>query len=131
MRVLFRFILVILLAMQPLQSYSIINIDTTDKNNGFQHLSAELCGSKYSLAVSHSQKISNLLDKINIAVLSDISVECICCQALDSTSIELDNLPVKSISVIYEDTILQVNYLSSKFNQLIPYSLQVRAPPSL
>ena len=50
---------------------------------------AELCGSKYSESISHTQKISDLLDKINTAMISDMAVDCVCCESLDVSSLEL------------------------------------------
>ena len=77
-----------LIAVQPLHSYTYIDIKTAEESNGFHLLHAELCGSKYSNSVSHTKKISELLDKINQAVLSEMKTDCVCCESIDTSSID-------------------------------------------
>lgn len=125
----FKIFLVLLIASQPLHSYTKIGIETADDNNGFQYLHTELCGSKYSDAISHTQKISKLLDHINTAVLSDMKTDCVCCESLDITKLDLilhntnfkfiDNIKLSIDSTFYTSTVIT----------LIPYSNPVRAPP--
>ena len=96
---LFKIFLVIFVAIQPLHSYTTINISNPDDNNGFEHLHAELCGTKYSNSISHTQKISDLLDKINTAIISEMAVDCVCCESLDITSLDLFNLTSSSLVI--------------------------------
>jgi len=77
-----------LIAVQPLHSYTYIDIKTAEDSNGFHLLHAELCGSKYSNSISHTKKLSELLDRINQAVLSEMKTDCVCCQSIDSSSID-------------------------------------------
>tara|TARA_B100000003_G_C10794956_1_gene316461 strand:- start:372 stop:764 length:393 start_codon:yes stop_codon:yes gene_type:complete len=77
-----------LIAVQPLHSYTYIDIKTPEDSNGFHLLHAELCGSKYSNSISHTEKISELLDKINQAVLSEMKTDCVCCESIDTSSID-------------------------------------------
>jgi len=92
-------------------------------------LHAELCGSKYSESISHSQKISDLLDKINTAILSEMQVDCVCCESLDTASIDLINSPT-NITLVFNQK-LSINYIfyAPNVKSLTPYTNQVRAPP--
>ena len=72
-----------LIALQPLHSYTVINTSSVPQDNGFHLLHAELCGSKYTNSISHADKLSNLLDRINTAVLSDMPEDCVCCNSID------------------------------------------------
>ena len=85
---LFKLFLIIFVAIQPLHSYTTINLSNPDDNNGFEYLHAELCGTKYSGSISHTQKISDLLDKINTAIISEMAVDCVCCESLDIASLD-------------------------------------------
>ena len=126
---LFKIFLVLLVALQPLHSYTIIGLNKVNDGNGFEHLHAELCGSKYSGSISHSQKISDLLDKINTAILSDMQVDCVCCESLDTASVDLISSPT-NITLVYNQN-LSINYIfyAPNVKSLTPYTNQVRAPP--
>ena len=126
---LFKIFLVILVAIQPLHSYTTINISNPDDNNGFEYLHAELCGTKYSDSISHSQKISNLLDKINTAIISDMGTDCVCCESLDITSHDLFNLTSNEFLLSRASLTLGKNFYAPNVKALIPYTNQVRAPP--
>ena len=112
-----------------MHSYTIIGLNKINDGNGFEHLHAELCGSKYSESISHSQKISDLLDKINTAILSEMQVDCVCCESLDTASIDLINSPT-NITLVFNQK-LSINYFfyAPNVKTLTPYTNQVRAPP--
>ena len=126
---LFKIILVIFVAIQPLHSYTTITLSNPDNNNGFEHLHAELCGTKYSDSVSHAQKISDLLDKINTAIISEMAVDCVCCESLDITSLDLFHLTSNNFLSFKVSLTLDKNFYTPKVKKLIPYTNQVRAPP--
>jgi len=124
----FKIILAIFVALQPLHSYTTININTPDDSNGFQHLHAELCGSKYSGSISHAQKISDLLDRINTAIISDMAIDCVCCDSLDVSSVDLIHLsPIKFSHTIESLTRESIFYAPNV--KTLPYTNHVRAPP--
>ena len=126
---LFKIFIIIFVAIQPLHSYTTINISNPDDNNGFEYLHAELCGTKYTGSISHTQKISNLLDKINTAIISEMAVDCVCCESLDITSLDLFNLTFNKFLLSRAPLSLDKNFYAPNVKTLIPYTKQVRAPP--
>ena len=126
-KIIFKNLLIIFIALQPLQSYTIINITNPD-DNGFQYLHAELCGSKYSNSVSHTQKISNLLDRINTLIIGDMSVDCVCCESLDISSLDSIDLAIQKLLFNKEHTITHSSFYNH-YVKKFPYKTQVRAPP--
>ena len=126
---LFKIFLIIFVAIQPLHSYTTINTTNPDDNNGFEYLHAELCGTKYSGSISHTQKISDLLDKINTAIISEMAVDCVCCESLDITSLDLFNLTSNEFLLSKVSLILDKKFYAPNVKKLIPYTKQVRAPP--
>lgn len=126
---LLKIFLIIFVAIQPLHSYTTINISNPDDNNGFEHLHAELCGTKYSDSISHTQKISDLLDKINTAIISEMAVDCVCCESLDITSLDLFNLTSNNFLLSKVSLTIDKNFYAPNVKTLIPYTNQVRAPP--
>ena len=121
--------MVIFVAIQPLHSYTTINISNPDDKNGFEHLHAELCGTKYSDSISHSQKILDLLDKINTAIISEMAVDCVCCESLDITSLDIFNLTSNEFLSSRVSLTLDKYFYAPNVKTLIPYTNQVRAPP--
>ena len=126
---LLKIFLIIFVAIQPLHSYTTINISNPDDNNGFEHLHAELCGTKYSDSISHTQKISDLLDKINTAIISEMAVDCVCCESLDITSLDLFNLTSNNFLLSKVSLTIDKNFYAPNVKTLIPYTKKVRAPP--
>ena len=126
---LLKIFLIIFVAIQPLHSYTTINISNPDDNNGFEHLHAELCGTKYSDSISHTQKISDLLDKINTAIISEMAVDCVCCESLDITSLDLFNFTSNNFLLSKVSLTIDKNFYAPNVKKLIPYTNQVRAPP--
>ena len=126
---LFKIFLVIFVAIQPLHSYTTINISNPDDNNGFEHLHAELCGTKYSDSISHTQKISDLLDKINSIIVSDMAVDCVCCESLDIASLDSFYLTSNRYLLSRVSLILDKNFHAPNVKTFITYTKQVRAPP--
>ena len=121
--------MVIFVAIQPLHSYTTININNPDDDNGFENLHAELCGTKYSDSISHSQKISDLLDKINTIIVSEMAVDCVCCESLDIASLDSFYLISNTFLLSKVSLILDKNFYAPNVKTLIPYTKQVRAPP--
>ena len=118
-----------LIALQPLHSYSVIKTSSMPQDNGFHLLHAELCGSKYTNSISHTEKISDLLDRINTAVLSNMPEDCVCCNSIDINSTDI-------ITVQYPHFIFSVNIntIRASFYDLNVRSLlanpnKSRAPP--
>ena len=112
-----------------MHSYTTINISNPDDKNGFEHLHAELCGTKYSASISHTQKLSDLLDKINTTILSDMASDCVCCESLDISSLDLFNLTSNEFLLSKVSLTLDKNFYAPNIKTLIPYTKQVRAPP--
>ena len=99
------------------------------QDNGFHLLHAELCGSKYTNSISHKEKLSNLLDRINTAVLSNMPEDCVCCNSIDINSTEI-------ITVQYQHSIFTVNintirasYHDLNVKSLLANTTRSRAPP--
>ena len=126
---LLKIFLIIFVAIQPLHSYTTINISNPDDDNGFEYLHAELCGTKYSDSISHTQKISDLLDKINSSIISEMAVDCVCCESLDITSLDIFNLTSNNFLLSKVSLTLNKNFYAPNVKKLIPYTNQVRAPP--
>ena len=112
-----------------MHSYTTINLSNPDDNNGFEYLHSELCGTKYSNSISHTQKISDLLDKINTAIISEMAVDCVCCESLDITSLDLFNLTSNEFLLSRVSLTLDKYFYAPNVKTLIPYTNQVRAPP--
>ena len=118
-----------LIALQPLHSYTVINTSSIPQDNGFHLLHAELCGSKYTNSISHTEKFSKLLDRINTAVLSNMPEDCVCCNSIDINSTEI-------ITVHYQHSIFPVNintiresYYDLNVKSLLINTNESRAPP--
>ena len=126
---LFKIFLVIFVAIQPLHSYTTINLSNSNNNNGFELLHAELCGTKYTNSISHSQKISNFLDRINSAVIEGMAVDCVCCESLDITSLDSLHLTSNIFSLSKAPLILDKLFYVRNVKKFISYTNQVRAPP--
>ena len=98
------------------------------QDNGFHLLHAELCGSKYTNSISHTEKFSNLLDRINTAVLSNMPEDCVCCNSIDINSTDI-------ITVQYQQFIFSVNntirasYYDINVKSLLVNINKSRAPP--
>ena len=121
--------LFLLVSLQPLHSYTVINTSSVTQDNGFHLLHAELCGSKYTNSISHTEKISDLLDRINTAVLSNMPEDCVCCNSIDINSTEI-------ITVQYQHSIFPVNinairasYYDINVKSLLVNINKSRAPP--
>ena len=118
-----------LVALQPLHSYTVINTSSAVQDNGFHLLHAELCGSKYSNSISHTEKLSNLLDRINTALLSDMPEDCVCCNSIDINSTDIITVKYQYINAgVYTAQIHNLFYVPN-VKSLTPYTNQSRAPP--
>ena len=112
-----------------MHSYTTINISNPNDSNGFEHLHAELCGTKYSGSISHTKKISNLLDKINTAIITDMAEDCVCCEAIDIAQTDFIDLTASKLLISRELSDDQKNFYAPDVKTFIPYTYQVRAPP--
>ena len=129
MRKFLSLLIVFMVAFQPLHNYTIINLASAQDDNGFHLLHAEMCGSTYSNSLSHTKKISNLLDKINSAVLSDMGEDCVCCNSIDaSSSVVTLNIDFTDIQLPY-DQLLQKNFYNFFVNTIEQHKSYSRAPP--
>ena len=118
-----------LIALQPLHSYTVINTSSAPQDNGFHLLHADLCGSKYTNSISHTKKLSDLLDRINTALLSDMPEDCICCNSMDINSSDIITIQYQhTIFVIYNNLIRESHY-DSNIKSLIRFTNESRAPP--
>ena len=90
---------------------------------------AELCGTKYSGSISHTKKISYLLDKINTAIITDMAEDCVCCEAIDIAQTDFIDLPANNFLISRELVDDQKNFYAPSVKTLIPYAYKVRAPP--
>ena len=118
-----------LIALQPLHSYTVVNTSSIPQDNGFHLLHAELCGSKYTNSISHAEEISDLLDRINTAVLSDMPEDCVCCNSIDINSTEIVTVQYQhSIFSVISNTI-RASYYDLNVRSLLANPYKSRAPP--
>ena len=120
--------LILLIAHQPLHNYIVINISSLPQDNGFHLLHAELCGSKYTNSISHTKKLSDLLDKINTALLSDMPEDCVCCNSVDVNSTDVITVKYLNFSPLINNKILE-SYYDLNIKSLIKLTNESRAPP--
>lgn len=123
--------LILLVAVQPLHSYTVINTSSAVHDNGFHLLHAELCGSKYSNSISHTEKLSNLLDRINTALLSDMPEDCVCCNSIDINSTDIITVKYQYIHAGLYTAQIHNSVYAPNVKSLTPYTNQSRAPPSI
>ena len=99
------------------------------QDNGFHLLHAELCGSKYTNSISHTEKISDLLDRINTAVLSNMPEDCVCCNSIDinSTDVITAQYPLFIFSVNINS--IRASYYDLNVKSLLANINESRAPP--
>ena len=117
-----------LIALQPLHSYTVINTSLMPQDNGFHLLHTELCGSKYTNSISHTKKLSDLLDKINTALLSDMPEDCVCCNSVDINSTDVITVKYLNFSPLINNKILE-SYYDLNIKSLIILTNESRAPP--
>ena len=125
----FKIFLIILVALQPLHSYTVINTSSAVQDNGFHLLHAELCGSKYSNSISHTEKLSNLLDRINTALLADMPEDCVCCNSIDINSTDINTVKYQYINAGLYTAQIHTSVYAPNVKLYIPYKNQSRAPP--
>ena len=118
-----------LIALQPLHSYTVINTSSIPQDNGFHLLHAELCGSKYTNSISHTEKFSTLLDRINTALLSNMPEDCVCCNSIDinSTDVITAQYPLFIFSVNINS--IRASYYDLNVKSLLANINESRAPP--
>ena len=118
-----------LIALQPLHSYTVINTSSAPQDNGFHLLYADLCGSKYNNSISHTKKLSDLLDRINTALLSDMPEDCICCNSIDINSTDIITVQYQHTIFVIYNNLIRESYYDSNIKSLIRYTNTSRAPP--
>ena len=121
--------LFVLIALQPLHSYTVINTSLMSQDNGFHLLHAELCGSKYTNSISHTKKLSDLLDKINTALLADMPEDCVCCNSVDINSTDIITVQYLNFSPLITDNKILESYYDLNIKSLIKLTNESRAPP--
>ena len=118
-----------LIALQPLHSYTVINTSSIPQDNGFHLLHAELCGSKYTNSISHTEKLSNLLDRINTAVLSNMPEDCVCCNSIDINSTDIINVQYPHFIFSVNINTIRASYYDLNVGSLLANTNKSRAPP--
>ena len=121
--------LILLVALQPLHTYTVINTSSTVQDNGFHLLHAELCGSKYSNSISHTEKLSSLLDRINTALLSDMPEDCVCCNSIDINSTDIATIQEQYLIRGLHTSITQNSFYDPNVKKITLYTNHSRAPP--
>ena len=121
--------LFLLIALQPLHSYTVINTSSIPQDNGFHLLHAELCGSKYTNSISHADKLSNLLDRINTAVLSDMPEDCVCCDSIDINSTDIITIQNQHFIFSVNNNTIRASYYDLNVKSLLANINKSRAPP--
>jgi hypothetical protein len=99
------------------------------QDNGFHLLHAELCGSKYTNSISHTKKLSDLLDKINTALLSDMPEDCVCCNSVDINLTDIITVQYLNFSPLITDNEILESYYDLNIKSLIKLTNESRAPP--
>ena len=118
-----------LIAIQPLHSYTVINTSSIPQDNGFHLLHAELCGSKYTDSISHTEKFSDLLDRINTAVLSDMPEDCVCCNSVDINSTDIITVQYQHYIFSVNKNTIRASYYDLNVKSLLANANESRAPP--
>ncbi len=118
-----------LIALQPLHSYTVINTSSIPQDNGFHLLHAELCGSKYTNSISHADKLSNLLDRINTAVLSDMPEDCVCCNSIDINLTDIITIQNQHFLFSVNNNTIRASYYDLNVKLLLTNTKESRAPP--
>ena len=99
------------------------------QDNGFHLLHAELCGSKYTNSISHVDKISGLLDRINTAVLSDMPEDCVCCNSIDANSTDIITAQQQHFIFSVNNNKIRASYYDLNIKSLFANTNESRAPP--
>ena len=118
-----------LIALQPLHSYTVINTSSIPQDNGFHLLHAELCGSKYTNSISHTEKLSNLLDRINTAVLSNMPEDCVCCNSIDINFTDTITVQYQQFIFSFNIDTIRASYYDLNIKSLLVNINESRAPP--
>ena len=121
--------LFLVIALQPLHSYTVINTSIAPQDNGFHLLHAELCGSKYTESISHTEKFSDLLDRINTAVLSDMPEDCVCCNSVDINSTDIITVQYQHYIFSVNKNTIRASYYDLNVKSLLANTNESRAPP--
>ena len=118
-----------LIALQPLHSYTVVNTSSMPQDNGFHLLHAELCGSKYTNSISHTEKFSNLLDRINTAVLSNMPEDCVCCNSIDINFTDIITIQNQHFLFSVNNNTIRASYYDLNVKSPLANINKSRAPP--
>ena len=121
--------LFLLISLQPLHSYTVINTSLMPQDNGFHLLHAELCGTKYTNSISHTEKFSNLLDRINTAVLSNMPEDCVCCNSIDINLKDFITAQYQHFIFSVYNNMIRASYYDLNVKSLLANTNESRAPP--
>ena len=99
------------------------------QDNGFHFLHAELCGSKYTNSISHKEKLSSLLDRINTAVLSNMPEDCVCCNSIDINSTDVITAQYPHFIFSVNINSIRASYYDLNVKSLLANTNKSRAPP--
>ena len=125
LRKIIQIFLISLIAFQPLHSYTVIDTSFAPQDNGFHLLNGELCGS----SISHTKKLSDLLDRLNTALLANMPEDCVCCNSVDINSTEIITVQYLNFgSLQYNNKIIE-SYYDLDVKSLVKLTNESRAPP--
>ena len=99
------------------------------QDNGFHLLHAELCGTKYTNSISHTQKFSNLLDRVNTAVLSNMPEDCVCCNSIDINLKDFITAQYQHFIFSVYNNMIRASYYDLNVKSLLANTNESRAPP--
>ena len=125
MRKVIQIFLISLIAFQPLHSYTVIDTSFAPQDNGFHLLNGELCGS----SISHTKKLSDLLDRLNTALLANMPEDCVCCNSVDINSTDIITDQYLNFSSLNNNSKIFESYYDLNIKSLIKLTNESRAPP--
>ncbi len=79
--------------------------------------------------MSHSKKLSNLLDRINTALLSDMPEDCVCCNSVDINITDVLFVKYQVIYPAFNNYISKKLYYAPNVKSIILSTNHSRAPP--
>ena len=125
LRKIIQIFLISLIAFQPLHSYTVIDTSFAPQDNGFHLPNGELCGS----SISHTKKLSDLLDRLNTALLANMPEDCVCCNSVDINSTEIITVQYLNFGSLQYNKKNFESYYHLNVKSLIKLTNESRAPP--
>ena len=110
---------------------------------GFGKLAAKIFGSSNEKALKavssivtkingyedQIKKLSDLLDKINTALMSDMPEDCVCCNSVDINSTDVITVQHLNFSPLINNNKILESYYDLNIKSLIKLTNESRAPP--